>query len=90
MSRYIDADELITDLKIDIDESDMPEMWFVGARSMLRRVERFPTADVKPVVRGEWVEDGAVMKCSVCGNSSDYCGTENFCSYCGADMRGAR
>ena len=47
-----------------------------------------PSLDVQPVVRGEWVEDGAVMKCSVCGNSSDHCGTENFCNYCGADMRG--
>lgn len=38
--------------------------------------------------KGEWIEDGALTKCSVCGNTSDYCGTENFCHNCGADMRG--
>ena len=38
-------------------------------------------------VKGEWIEDGAITKCSVCGNTSDYCGTENFCHHCGADMR---
>ena len=45
------------------------------------------TADVRENVKGEWIEDGAITKCSVCGNTSDYCGTENFCYNCGADMR---
>lgn len=97
MARYIDADKLIDDLGlrkgITIDEiingipekgirpMDEPHCWFFLSIILA------PTADVQPVVKGEWIEDGAVMKCSVCGNSSDYCGTENFCNYCGADMR---
>ena len=61
-------------------------------------VKDIPTADVKPVVRGEWIgtfdgyADGNPVydewQCSVCG-----CVVEddeprwNFCPNCGADMR---
>ena len=77
MSRYIDADELI---KLGLQD---------GAYEYVSVDERahFPTADVRENVKGEWIEDGAITKCSVCGNTSDYCGTENFCHNCGADMR---
>ena len=82
MSRYIDVDALVNNC--DCVEA----LLGIELTTVRDFIKNAPTADVQPVVRGEWVEDGAVMKCSVCGNSSDYCGTENFCNYCGADMRG--
>lgn len=62
-------------------------------------VERIPTADVRPVVRGEWigVNDGYDCYCSIChsfiGCEYDYVTSERgewdfrFCGHCGADMR---
>ena len=51
-----------------------------------------PSADVRPVVRGEWLhEDSAsnylAFKCSVCGTGGRL-HKFSFCSHCGADMRG--
>ena len=49
-----------------------------------------PAADVRPVVRGKWVQGDMPTyggyKCSVCGaNTVLY--KANFCPNCGADMR---
>lgn len=66
---------------------------------MMRDVEDFPAADVKPVVRGEWIDrpSGAYGRmqswCSACGKRSGIGGIESnrhkpFCPNCGADMRG--
>ena len=47
-------------------------------------------ADVRPVVRGKWVDTDNYYqrwKCSVCGcHTRD--AAPNFCPNCGADMRG--
>ena len=46
-------------------------------------------ADVRPVVRGKWVDEpikGIRYHCSVCQGRFDY--TWHFCPNCGADMRG--
>lgn len=56
-----------------------------------------PSADVRPVVRGEWqfirkTADGGDFKCSVCGRivtTNSFVRIENFpFCHCGADMRG--
>ena len=52
-----------------------------------------PAADVRPVVRGRWIEKpyllGTTNVCSVCGaNYGMPHGKYNFCPNCGADMRG--
>ena len=57
---------------------------------LLSRVE---AADVRPVVRGRWIEKpyllGTTNVCSVCGeNYGMPHGKYNFCPNCGADMRG--
>ena len=53
-------------------------------------------ADVRPVVRGEWIEDcGYHYRCSICGdrwvvsngNPLDVANGWNYCPNCGADMR---
>ena len=62
---------------------------------VLNDVEGFPAADVRPVVRGNWIDpaDYVCYKCSVCGQyHNQECGLnapifDNFCPNCGADMR---
>lgn len=50
-------------------------------------LDEFPTVDVQPVVRGEWIPGGDFpVRCSNCGRGSVQ--PENFCMTCGADMRG--
>ena len=57
-----------------------------------------PSADVQPVVHGEWVDGGVdgvgacdieyrYNKCSVCGYKYSFPIKYNFCPNCGADMR---
>ncbi|MFA5423375.1 MAG: hypothetical protein WC374_05910 [Phycisphaerae bacterium] len=52
---------------------------------VLELISNFPAADVEPVVRGEWKEDGALTVCSVCGEHKEFphwiC-----CPSCGAHM----
>jgi len=61
-------------------------------------IQSIPTADVKPVVRGEWKPSAMItsstggvwrthgVACSVC--NSFYLEKTNYCPNCGADMRG--
>ena len=56
-------------------------------------INGIPAADVRPVVRGRWIEKpyllGTTNVCSVCGeNYGMPHGQYNFCPNCGADMRG--
>lgn len=56
---------------------------------VLAAADRIPAADVRPVVRGRWVDEpikGIRYHCSVCQGRFDY--TWYFCPNCGADMRG--
>ena len=58
-------------------------------------MEDVPAADVRPVVRAEWIDNGMYKAptCSNCGSGcllnyeSDY-HESDFCPHCGADMRG--
>ena len=57
---------------------------------VLAAADRIPAADVRPVVRGKWVQGDMPTyggyKCSVCGaNTVQY--KAYFCPNCGADMR---
>ena len=72
-----------------------------GIHDMLEEVEVYPAADVRPVVRGEWLNDFCgkgrfskrIVQCSLCGNFLDLDGVNagrgdaNYCPNCGADMR---
>lgn len=55
-------------------------------------IENLPTADVKPVVRGEWIPlDDGRYKCSHCGMKWKLIGTPEcngmyYCLNCGAEM----
>ena len=70
-----------------------------GIHDMLEEVEDYPAADVRPVVRGKWVNDhngkysasGDNFYCSICKDPSLRAfgkpARTNFCPNCGADMR---
>lgn len=82
MSRYVDADKLC-----EGRVSNDPVVIAVSCE---------PTADVKEVVRGEWIKDdyGSYIKiCSICGKKplatpNGVPSYSDFCPHCGADMRG--
>lgn len=83
MSRYIDADKLIELANNTKDKT-------IDAND----IARFPTADVRENVRGEWLPDmiydgedeWCFVECSNCKYRADK--HYNFCPNCGADMRG--
>lgn len=64
---------------------------------VLAAVDRIPAADVRPVVRGKWIESKSIMEvlyCSECGFRTIYGAMPDglgrnysYCPNCGADMR---
>ena len=80
MSRYIDADALLEILPSIEDE-------YKFCRKI---ISEQPTADVREVVHGEWIDKGEDYMirwtCSNCGRRDTH--IYDFCPDCGADMRG--
>ena len=86
MDEYIDRQSVLAK-KFNL-ESRLHEPITVVLAS---EIERIPAADVRPVVRGRWidVEDSTLSTCSVCGfNVGAY--TFHYCPNCGADMGEAK
>ena len=100
MSDYISREAALNLIKELHAEAESPE----ASEALFEAHERtadLPAADVKPVVRGEWIGEhirfvGWDLKCPKCGEEPDYfiSGFEwevavppNFCPNCGADMR---
>ena len=86
MPKYIDAETVKRFLKRAIFGADQKINGWVDV---------MPAADVRPVVRGKWVNYGDEyrpdIKCCVCGQRKPILlGNFNFNFYhnCGADMRG--
>ena len=52
---------------------------------LVKMISERPAADVEPVVRGEWEEDGAITRCSVCGEHKEF-PHWTHCPNCGAHM----
>ena len=69
-------------LKMALDDDWEPEY-------AADRLSEIPAADVRPVVRGKWIDTDNYYqrwKCSACGcHTRD--AAPNFCPNCGADMR---
>lgn len=92
MSRYIDADRLIDDIRpfAGYDSNRSNKDW---VRRFEIAIDAQPTADVRENVRGEWIQDKheqagyGYFDCSVCGADFYDIDGFNFCPNCGADMR---
>ena len=85
MSRYIDADELIEDVR---RKRGLHEIIKGVIYSFLHDA---PTADVVESKRGEWKVDEThdyEPYCSLCGHEPIAGEKYNYCPDCGAEMRG--
>ena len=88
MSRYIDAEMLEREIKLEASDDI--------TRAVIRIIDRQPTADVVEVKHGEWIVVGrtkgmsAILKCSYCGRVRKGHGRSNYCPDCGAKMDGER
>ena len=86
MTEYIEREALIKKLKAD------PLFDLVERYGITEVIESIPAADVRPVRRGKWTlnKDGSGT-CSECGRKQPGCwdldNWDNFCHFCGADMR---
>lgn len=107
MARYIGADEAIRVLEQLVDalnqQIDFQKTLSTGINivDLTRRntykdaivaIQEIPTADVREVVHGHWIEkqfypEYREYKCSVCGKGFVSMVTP-YCYMCGADMRG--
>ena len=65
-----------------------PAGTFAYCNSILDFVSNLPAADVKPAVRGKWIDDGSgCVVCSECGEEHEWDSFRaNFCDNCGARM----
>lgn len=96
MSRYIDKKQfreaLISYTQTFNDKYTIqdPSKLFDYLCGIANLLNRYPTADVRETVRGEWITcediDGKYRFCSACRSYSAY--KTDFCPNCGADMRG--
>ena len=97
MNRYIDAGAIVdrvcegiscNECSFGTNEDGMSEC------VLDKRIAELPTADVREVVRGEWVATWhqffktEVLKCSAFNNISLFASC--YCPNCGADMRERR
>lgn len=85
--KYVDFDKVITTYKT---------FGHLNLHNALEAFNEIPAADVRPVVRGKWVNYGDEyrpdIKCCVCGQRKPILLGNfnfNFCPNCGADMREA-
>ena len=83
--------------KVDEYDSGYSKLMYDAADA----IEELTAADVRPVVRGKWLNDFCgkgrfskrIVQCSLCGNFLDLDGVNagrgdaNYCPNCGADMR---
>lgn len=81
--KYVDFDKVITTYKT---------FGHLNLHNALEAFNEIPAADVRPVRRGKWTlnKDGSGT-CSECGRRQNNCwdldNWDNFCHFCGADMR---
>ena len=66
-------------------EKENCEYKFAGCKEYYN-VFALPPADVRPVVRGEWIDDGCITRCKYCGEEKEF-PHWRFCPNCGAYLR---
>lgn len=92
MADYISREAAIEKITALINESGKYTAYESGADDACYIVEHeVPAADVRPVVRGKWLDVSGDQKCSVCGTSFPdlypLYDSASYCPNCGADMR---
>ena len=104
MAEYIEREEARPDaFCIGVSCQDCPFLKspLYGGCRIDDFIASIPAADVRPVVRGKWLNDFCgkgrfskrIVQCSLCGNFLDLDGVNagrgdaNYCPNCGADMR---
>ena len=84
MTEYISRDTAIARLtRLDVTDK------LAIVADAKREIADMPAADVAPVRRGHWIEDGDYQICSECG--VEHCWDEYraaYCDSCGAKMDG--
>lgn len=87
MSEYIDRQAVLDELDEDIEEFVECDYALKTAKKYIKKI---PSADVRPVVRGRWIDyddDYGAYCCSKCEKDAPEDIRWNFCPNCGADMR---
>ena len=100
MSDLISRSALIKEIDYYIFHTDERSTEHYAYRKAKKLIERQPTVEAKPVVRGKWIDTcpeyhiGTVSNAHKCSNCGDYYTTEPedlfFCPRCGCDMRGGK
>lgn len=57
------------------------------ADAVLCQVQSEPAADVAPVRHGDWIDNGTLVVCNLCGEPR-FIASWQFCPCCGAKMDG--
>lgn len=92
MSEYIDRQALLD--AIPSTEKDKQISLYGAVADFIIKINAIPTADVAPVVRGEWITIDDISRCSECGYIPAYDSAIDdllyspFCPNCGAKMDG--
>ena len=87
MSDYIEREAAVNAVLNLVPKVDCDGYCWVIRGDAARAIDTIPAADVRPVVRGKWIDEpikGIRYHCSVCQGRFDY--TWRFCPNCGAKM----
>ena len=95
MARYIDADKLIDELRVDLARTTVDAFTIGIVETTITLLREYPTADVAEVKHGEWIGKPlagyAKIRCSVCNTAFvQETGTWAYCPECGAKMDGGK
>lgn len=96
MSRYIDAEKFVVELRERFCEDCDDELacWACGIHKTIEAIEDYPAADVAPVVHGHWIDKTewhgnigfCCYECSNCGyvrdNKPKSRGDGRGCNFC--------
>lgn len=90
--KYIDAEAFKRRVMESAFEANKQDIYDI-AKGICEMVDYMESADVAPVVHGEWCWEGKFKACSECGSYVEWNETlgANFwkyCPYCGAKMDG--
>ena len=96
MAEYIEREAAIAYAPLpkhlrEYQTMNLDDAWEDGYDFAIRQIESIPAADVRPVVRGKWLQYSPLAdtyECDKCGYQViDESFRTNFCPNCGADMR---